>query len=105
MTGRTCYLIRQEIQKDALQLLWSAFLFFKRHAVQLCDTICGDIRHISLVYYRLTVVGEADFKAAHEGEGCEVGQAAQTKQYSTHGVELTGELSKQPPVNTEKRET
>lgn len=52
-----------------------------------------------VIYAPLTVVGEADFKAAHQGEGREVGQAAQTKQYSTHGVELTGEFSKEPPAH------
>lgn len=47
----------------------------------------------------LTVVREADFKAAHQRESCQIGQTTQAKQHAAHGVELTGDVSKQPPVH------
>lgn len=49
------------------------------------------------------MIGKAHFEAAHGGEGCEIGQAAQTKEHSAHRIELTGNFSKQPPVCTEKQ--
>lgn len=55
-------------------------------------------------FVRLTVVWEADFKAAHRRESCEVGQTTQAEQHAAHGIELTGDLSKQPPVHRQDRD-
>lgn len=51
------------------------------------------------------MIRKADFKAAHQREGCEVGQAAETKQHTTHCIELTNDFSKQPPEQTESETT
>lgn len=50
----------------------------------------------------LTVVGEADFEAAHQRERRQIGQAAQAEQHAAHGVELAGDLAKQPPDRRQK---
>lgn len=49
------------------------------------------------------MVGEADFQAAHKGKRGEVGEAAQAEQYTAHGVQLTRQLSKQPPAHRRNR--
>jgi len=48
------------------------------------------------------VAGEADLQAADEGQGGEVGEAAQAKQHATQSVHLAGELAKQPPAATQE---
>lgn len=48
---------------------------------------------------RLTLVWEADLEAADRRENRQVGQTTQAEQHAAGGVELTGELPKQPPVD------
>lgn len=64
VTRRTCYLIRQGIEKNSLQLLW--LFFFPACCSAFMIKICsvGNNMLINLVYYPLTMVREADFKAA-----------------------------------------
>lgn len=50
---------------------------------------------------RLTKVRQADFEAAHGRENRQVGQTTQAEQHAAGGVELTGDLPKQPPVDRE----
>lgn len=86
-TKRTCYLIRQEMEFQLLKSAPEAAMAFR-----FCPPPVGCL-------VRLTVVWEADFEAAHRRQSCQVGQTAQAEQHAAHGVELTGDLSKQPPVH------
>lgn len=61
VTRRTCYLVRQEIEKkDAVIVL----IFFSS-SVMLFSFVIKSVVMLIIVYYPLTMVGEADFKAAH----------------------------------------